>query len=198
VLDIHNLVAGLIPAAGASHRMGQDKRRLRHRGKTLLENTIEALADGGANPVLLVLEPSSPCAQLPGVSQVTVVVNPAPERGMLSSIRVGIEALPSTVSAVAVLPGDNAFVPAAAVAALLRHYAEHRPLLLAPRYAQGRGHPLIIDRRLFEEATACDDAVGLRQLVRRREADLELLSLDYDGAEQDLDLPEHLERLDPT
>lgn len=175
--------------------MGQDKRRLPLRGATVLETTVSVLRDGGLGPLVVVLEPDSPCRGLPGLAGVVLVENPAPERGMLSSIRVGLAALPGEVDAVAVLPGDHPFVPRAAVVALRQHYTKLRPLLLAPRYGQRRGHPLLLGRALFAEAAACDDDVGLRQLVRRRQQDLALLDLEYEGADDDLDRPEHLDRL---
>ncbi len=189
------ILAGLVPAAGASRRMGQDKRRLPFRGRALLEVTVASLLDGGLDPVVVVLEPDSPCQALPGLARAILAVNPAPERGMLSSIREGLAALPAGVDAAGLLPGDHPFVPAAAVAALAARFRQDRPALLAPRYGERRGHPLFIRADLFAEAAACDDDVGLRQLVRRREADLLELPLDHDGAEDDLDRPEDLHRL---
>ena len=188
-------IAGLIPAAGASRRMGTDKRRIPFRGATVLETTVASLREGGCGSLVVVLEPGSPCGELPGLADALLVENPAPERGMLSSIKVGLAAVPAEAAAAAVLPGDQPFVPPAAVAALLAHFARHRPLMLAPRYGQRRGHPLLLARELFAEAEACDDAVGLRQLVRRREQDLALLALDFHGADDDLDRPEDLARL---
>ncbi len=188
-------IAGLIPAAGASRRMGTDKRRIPFRGATVLETTVASLRQGGCDPLVVVLEPDSACRELPGLRGALLVENPAPERGMLSSIRVGLAAVPAATAAAAVLPGDHPFVPHAAVAALLAHFARHRPLMLAPRYGQRRGHPLLLARELFDEASACDDDVGLRQLVRRRERDLASLELEYEGADDDLDRPEDLARL---
>ena len=188
------MIAGLIPAAGASRRMGRDKRRIPLRGKTVLETTAASLLEGGVDLLVVVLEPASPCRGLPGLAGATFVENPAPERGMLSSIREGLAAMPREVEAAALLPGDHPFVPAAAVRALLEHFGQEGPPLLAPRYGQRRGHPLIIRADLFPEAAACDDNVGLRQLVRRRERDLVLL--DLEGSDDDLDRPEDLEKLD--
>ena len=188
-----SLIAGLIPAAGASRRMGRDKRRIPFGGRTVLETTAASLLDGGVDMLVVVLEPASPCRELPGLAGATLVENPAPERGMLSSIRVGLAAMPQEMTAAALLPGDHPFVPAAAVRALLQCFRADRPALLAPRYGDRRGHPLIIRADLFAEAAACDDSVGLRQLVRRREADVRELVLE--GSDDDLDRPEDLERL---
>ena len=55
---------------------------------------------------------------------------------------------------------------------------------------------MLIARALFDEALACDDDVGLRQLVHQRAADLLELALEDPAAEDDLDLPSDLRRLD--
>jgi len=191
------IIAGLVPAAGASQRMGRDKRLLPYQGHTVLETTVDALRQGGARPVVVVLEPHSPCENLPGLADALTALNPRPERGMLSSIRQGLAAVPEEAVAAALLPGDHPFVPPAAVSALIRRFCELRPLLLAPRYPDRRGHPLIIARELFAEAAACDDTVGLRQLVRQRRRDLVEVPLDLPGADDDLDVPGDLSRLDP-
>ncbi|MCC6747813.1 MAG: nucleotidyltransferase family protein [Deltaproteobacteria bacterium] len=188
-------IAGLVPAAGASRRLGQDKRRLPCGESTVLEATVASLRDGGLERVVLVLEPDSPCVGLPGLAAVERVVNPRPERGMLSSVREGLRALSDSVLGVAVLPGDHPFVPASVVATLVARFLEAEPDLLAPRYGLRRGHPLFVHQRLFAEAMACDDAVGLRELVWRHEARLLAVPIEAPGAEDDLDLPEHLARL---
>ena len=157
---------------------------------------MQSLRAGGVDQVLVVLEAGSPCADLPGLAGALLAVNPRPERGMLSSIRAGLAALPAGAGAAAVLPGDHPFVPPAAIAALLARFEAEAPLLLAPSYAGERGHPLLLHRALFAEAAACDDAIGLRQLLERRAADLRVLELDAPGAEQDLDHPEDLRWLE--
>lgn len=188
-------IAGLVPAAGASRRMGRDKRRLPLGDHTVLEQTVATLTVGGLAPIVVVVERDSPCRSLPGLAGVLFAENPQPERGMLSSIRVGLAALPADVDAVAVQPGDHPFVPVGAIEALTAYYRRERPRLLVPRYPDRRGHPLIIARALFEEAAACDDAVGLRQLLERHQADLKVLELALTGADADLDTPEDYARL---
>jgi molybdenum cofactor cytidylyltransferase len=188
-------MAGLVPAAGASRRLGQDKRRLPFRDATLLEHTVGVLRRAGFGPLVVVLEPASPCLALPGLADVILAENPAPERGMLSSIREGLGAVPAEAIGVAVLPGDHPFATVDAARALLERFLERRPRLLVPSYGGRRGHPLLMARELFEAARACDEAIGLRQLLELRAAELEVLELPAGPAEQDVDVPDDLERL---
>jgi CTP:molybdopterin cytidylyltransferase MocA len=190
-------IAAVVPAAGASRRMGRDKRRLGFPGGgTVLEATIALLRAGGVEAITVVLEPASPCRSLAGLAGAALAVNPDPSRGMLSSIRVGLAALGAEVEAALIQPGDHPFAPPAAIAALCAHFRSQHPLLLAPSYAGRRGHPLLLARSLFAEAAACDDAVGLRQLLERRAPDLRALAWDAPGGDDDLDRPEDLARLE--
>ena len=192
-------IAGLIPAAGSSQRLGHDKRRVSLGSQTVIERTVHTLVEGGLEPVIVVLEPHSPCRDLAGLSQVTLVENPNPAQGMLASIRCGLRHLTETqhdhLIGTAIQPADHAFAPPEYVLALRNHFLAYQPLLLAPRYGQRRGHPLFIHRRLFDEAIACDDAVGLRQLVHQHESQMDYVPLPDTGAEDDIDTPEDLERL---
>lgn len=189
-------IAGLICAAGSSRRMGQDKRLLRCGNHTVLETTARCLQLGGITPIIVVLESNSPCQTLPALKGTILVTNPLPERGMLSSIREGLLAIPEEAEAVAILPGDHPFVPPKAVKELVTTFNKNQPQLMVPRYAGKRGHPLFIARALFSEALACEDQYGLRQLLQRRKADLMEINLDYPDADHDLDIPEDLKRLE--
>ncbi len=175
--------------------MGRDKRLIEWRGKPLIEHAASSLYDGGITEIVIVLEPNSPCVGLPGLEKYTLITNPNPERGMLSSVICGLEAI-TNAPAAAILPGDHPFVPSAAVDQLLAYFLKHNPQLLAPRFAGKRGHPLFLDQTLFDEAKRCDPAVGLRQLVHRHEEDLHLLDLPYDKADVDLDHPSDLTKLE--
>ncbi len=190
-------IAAVVPAAGASRRMGRDKRLLAFPGGgTVLEATVALLRAGGVEAITVVLEPDSPCRALAGLAGAALAVNPDPSRGMLSSIRVGLAALPAEAEAALIQPGDHPFAPPAAVAALCARHRAERPLLLAPSYAGRRGHPLLLARALFAEACACDDSVGLCQLLERRSAELRELAWEAPGGDDDLDRPEDLARLD--
>ena len=88
------MTLAIVPAAGASRRMGAPKLLLPFEKTTIVHALVAALRAGGASPVVLVTAPDDEEMQRTMVAAgCRVVVNPAPERGMLSTIREGIASL---------------------------------------------------------------------------------------------------------
>src|SRR5687767_7060979 len=98
--------AAVVPAAGASTRMGKPKLLLPWGQTTVLESTLAALQGGGVEAVVVVLAPDGPLSRWTPPPGVRCAVNPAPAQGMLSSVRAGLEAL----GAGATSPPDPLFV----------------------------------------------------------------------------------------
>jgi CTP:molybdopterin cytidylyltransferase MocA len=117
-------------------------------------------------------------------------LNPDPERGMLSSIQVGLAALGGAPALrddrLLVSPADLPLLAAATVAALLRTAAP----LVVPTYRGRRGHPLLLSGELVAEIEQLDPAVGLRQLLERRRCDVRELPVEDPGVLLDVDTPE--------
>ena len=84
----------VLPAAGASRRMGRPKLLLPLNGGPLIAGVVNALLGAGVEEIVLVTAPEDEdlrgWARRSGIES---AVNPDPGRGMLSSIRQGIDAL---------------------------------------------------------------------------------------------------------
>ena len=197
----------VVPAAGASRRMGRPKLSLPWggRGGTVVGAVVEALVAGGAGRVALVVGPPADevAAELAAWGRrrgLTVAENPHPERGMLSSILCGVAALGGADdlrrrhTALLITPADlPALAPptVAAVAAAVRAGAP----LAVPLHHGRRGHPLGIAPPLLPEIAALDLAAGLRQLVDRHAAAVVEVPVDDPGCVYDVDTPEDYRRL---
>ncbi len=204
-LDEVQEVHAVLPAAGASRRMGRPKLLLPWGGATVVGAVAAALAAGGAERVALVVGPPEDAAARDlaawGRSQGLVVAeNPHPERGMLSSILRGVEALGGAArlrrrgAALLVTPADLPGLGSstvAAVAAALRAGAA----LAVPVHGGRRGHPLGIAPALLPEVPSLDLRVGLRQLLDRHAARLVEVPVDDPGAVHDVDTPDDYRRL---
>ncbi len=179
-------------------------------GGTVLGSLLAALYAGGAGRVALVLAPvdDSPrgraaaelaawAADLPGL---TVADNPDPERGMLSSVRAGLEGLGGTSALAAagtpllITPGDLPALRAATVAAVVSALAGGARLAV-PAHRGRRGHPLGIAPDLLPEIDALALDRGLRQLLERHPGEIVEVPVDDPGAVRDVDTPQQYAEL---
>src|SRR5262245_61534476 len=85
--------AAVVPAAGASTRMGRPKLLLPWGETTVLESTIAALREGGAETVVVVIAADGPLRDWTPPPRVRCAVNDDPSRGMLSSVLAGLAML---------------------------------------------------------------------------------------------------------
>ena len=191
----------ILPAAGASRRMGRPKLLLPVGGRPMVAGVVEALRGGGVGEVVLVTAPGDEALQAwAREAGVTLAVNPDPERGMLSTIREGIAALGGSAGLarrgeiLLVSPADLPNLRAGTVAELLRRMAETGAPIGVPVFHGKRGHPLAIAPRLIPEIDSLDPNVGLKQVRDRHEAELLEVQTEDSGAIQDVDTPEEYER----
>lgn len=175
-------VAGLVLAAGAGRRMGTPKAALLVEGVPLLDRAVAVLRGAGCDPVVAVVRADT------APSDARMVVNPAPERGLRSSLRLGIDAVPE-VEAVAVLLVDMPGVTVAAARAVLDAWRPGR--IAIAHFSDRSGHPIVMSGPMWAEAL---DMAGLDDGARAYLAANPQLIDDVlvNGSGADLDTPEDL------
>lgn len=200
-MDRETASVAIVPAAGASRRMGRPKLLLPFAAGTVVGGVVAALRDGGAGEVVLVTAPDDERLAAWGRGQSLVVaVNPRPEDGMLSTIRAGLAALGGTAALAAagrpvlVAPADLPALSPTTVRVVLDALAAGASLAV-PCHGGRRGHPLGIAAALLPEIDDLDSGLGLRQLLDRHAAVLRELPVDDRGAVEDVDSPEDYSRL---
>jgi molybdenum cofactor cytidylyltransferase len=172
--------------------MGRPKMLLPFGDGTVVGGVVAALRGGGAGEVVLVTALGHDDLREWGVGQgLTLTTNPDPERGMLSSILCGVEAL-SGSPALLVSPGDLPALSAPTVSAVAAALAAGA-LLAVPVHAGKRGHPLGIAAALVPEILSLDPSVGLRQLLDRHP--VTEIPVSDPGCVRDVDTPEQYETL---
>ena len=88
------MTAGILLAAGQARRFGGDKQLAMYGGETLLARSARLLIESGFSPRIVVLAASAlQHRQALAGLDVEIVLNPAPEQGISSSIRVGLKAV---------------------------------------------------------------------------------------------------------
>lgn len=191
-------VAGVILAGGQSSRMGTPKALLAVGGETFLTRVVRTARAGGLDPLVVVTGPSHPeIVARHGELAPLLVRNPHPEEGQLSSLRVGLAALPSGVDAAVVLLVDHPLVQAETVRALLRARAAQRAAMAVPVHAGRRGHPVLFGREVFAELAACPLEAGARAVVGADPTRVAEVEVQDAGVLADVDTPAEYARMVP-
>ena len=189
------MIAAVVLAAGRAVRMGSPKMLLRVGGERLLARAVRTARASRCDEVYVVVG-----ADAEAVSAVVrdggarPVANPRYPEGMGTSVAAGIAALPHDCEAAVVMVGDQPFVSADALNALIDTYRRTGRPLVASRYGAVLGAPMLIGRALFEEALALDEDVGARVLLRRHPELTSEVDVGEGPASWDVDTPDDLER----
>jgi molybdenum cofactor cytidylyltransferase len=186
--------AGVVPSSGASTRMGRDKGLLEVEGRTFLCRTVEALAEGGCDPVLVVVaDGEEALAEEAAKTGAVVLLNPDPGEGPITSLRIALAALDGCVRGVVYLPVDHPMVRRETVEELLQAASAGEAALTVPRFESKRGHPAVFDRSLFVELLDPELEGGAKTVVHRHLGDALLVDVDDPGVVIDIDTPDAYE-----
>ena len=134
--------AAVLLAAGAGSRMGHRPKCLLERdGQALIRRTAQCLLDAGIQDLVVVLghyaqEIAPALAGLP----VTIVINPHPEQGIISSQRLGLQSLSATCDAVVMCLADQPLIETQDITDLLQAFAD-RPSNTDVVFPQVQGQP---------------------------------------------------------
>ena len=183
------MTGAVVLAAGRGSRLGAPKAAAEADGRTFVESVLATLREAGIGAVRVVLSPALAGSLVPEpVPAALAVVNPDPARGMLSSVRCGIEALPPGLDAVLLWPVDHPRVGGATIRALVSAHAASAAPVVIPVHAGVRGHPVLFDARVLPELLAAPPGVGARAVVHAH-ADRQELAVDDPAVTEDIDTP---------
>ncbi|MCB1631979.1 MAG: nucleotidyltransferase family protein [Pseudomonadales bacterium] len=189
-------VGGILLAAGAGRRFGNDKRRARlHDGTTLLQRSLDRFA-AVCDTTLLVLGPREDAQALglhppPGV---TVMNAPRSAGGMGFSLADAIGCAEAQAwDACLVSLGDKPFISERTLHTVRELLARHD--FVVPTHGGAHGHPVGFARRYFAMLARLEGDAGARGLIREHGGEACFVELDDAGMLADVDTPEQLDRL---
>jgi molybdenum cofactor cytidylyltransferase len=201
VQEIHRPIAAIVLAAGRSSRMGQPKSLLPWSGSTIIRHICQTLLACPVQEVIVVAgEHQAQIEQALTDLPVRIITNPEYATSeMLSSLKIGIRAVSSRSQASLTVLGDQPFLEVNSVRQILSAYHRHQSPVTAPSFAGRRGHPILMDRSLWDELLALPSESAPRDLLAKHQAEIDYVAMDSDAILRDIDTPaDYQQALDET
>ena len=159
----------------------------RWQGEPLVRRAAQTFLEARLAPVIVVVSPDPELLDALAGLAIGHVVNPHPERGISSSIAIGVQAVPEECVAATIGVADQPYLNAGALSELIQAFAPGR--IAVPRYGDHRGNPAVFDRRFFPELqTVAGDCGGQGVIEAHPEAVTEIGLPPTMG--EDIDRPE--------
>jgi molybdenum cofactor cytidylyltransferase len=187
-VNLSHPIAGIILSAGASRRMGTPKALLAWDGETFLDRLIRLFSEAAIAPIVVLGHPAKQIQSgIQRGAEATFVVNPDPERGMLSSLQCGLEAVPQAAEAVMFVPVDHPSLESSTLRKLIGHFNAERASVTIPTFQGRHGHPVLIARALIGELLALPNTAQASDVIHRYRSETIYISVDDPAVAIDID-----------
>ena len=196
------MLAAIILAAGDSTRMGRPKALLPDPdGRPFVARLLRTFAAAGVTDVVVVTGSlhtaiaAAVAADQPPVTP-TLVNNPQPSLGQVSSLWVGLGAVakPGIDGALVTLV-DIPMVRSSTVQRVIDAWTESRAPIVRPAVGGRHGHPVLFDRSLFDALRHAPLTEGARAVVHANADRIVNVDVDDHGCLLDVDTPSDYEAL---
>lgn len=202
------MIRGIVLAAGASSRMGTAKAALPfgQTGETALAHVARALLRGGVPDIVVVAGahidavraamPTFADRGRPGSPRIRMIEHPDWQRGQLSSLLAGLDAIDDALLEAAVVTlVDVPLLQPSTVGAVIAEWRRCRAPIVRPAHGGRHGHPVIFDRSVFEDLREADVNVGAKAVFEKHRPRIVNVEVNDPGAFEDMDTREQYEEL---
>lgn len=194
-------IVAIVLAAGQSRRMGAaNKLTADVDGLPMVRHAVNAALQSGVAETIIVTghEPERVAAAVDGL-EVRLIGNPDFAKGLSTSLRSGLAAIPTDADGVVVLLGDMPRIRADHVDRLI---AAFNPLegraICVPTYQGKRGNPVLFATSLLAELREIGGDVGARHIIGQHEDNVAEIPMSDDAIFLDIDTPDALSALRQT
>ena len=192
----HMAFAGIILAAGQSRRAGVFKPAFIHRGKPLLAHAVDGMLPWCERVTVVAGHRHEEAADLVADRErVDVVVNPDPDRGMFSSVQLGVHTVGRGGEGFFVLPADCPLVDKMVYEGMIAAFRGHGgDRAIIPVHGGRGGHPVLLPAAVGDIVLAASPSANLREVLRQ--VLTERLEVEHSSVLMDLDTPDDLRNLE--
>lgn len=168
--------------------MGMDKLSLPWGKETIFEHCFRVLLKSNVQELVVVLSPQNiGFKNRFRFEKVKIVVNPFPEKGMSTSIQMGIKVIDPESQGILIALGDQPLLKTRTVNALVHAFSPRRGEIILPSYCGRRGNPVLFDRCYRKELLSLKGDVGGRSILKRFPEKVRLFRTESKGVLLDVD-----------
>lgn len=183
-------VEGILLAAGLSTRFGQSKLIVKLGGKRVIDMVLCAAIESELAKLRLVVSrasfPENHILEEIARHGVKIIFNPAPHKGMSSSLKLGLEQVSPHANGAMILLGDQPLISSRAINALIRAFRNDPSRIVRPAPGKRGANPVIFPKDLFPDLMKIQGDIGGREVIENNRT--RLVEIDMTGERHDLDL----------
>ena len=163
-----NSIGIIILAAGASTRLGEPKQDLLFRGQSLLKHALSVAKQSDCRPIIVITGAYIPNTDDLSDSEINYVQNPDWQKGIASSISLGISYLQKiepNIDAVIFMVCDQPYVTASLLEQIITEKHKTNKPIIACSYLDTLGTPVLFDKQYFGELCTLKGDEGAKRII---------------------------------
>lgn len=191
------MISGIVLAAGAAQRMGQQKLLLPLEDKPVLQWTLEAALSSELDEVVCVVRESNEEQRKIAFrhDKLRWISNENASQGQSTSVIAGLKAVSPESDGALFLVGDQPMVTPDLINSLIELFRKKAVLIVAPTFEGQTRNPVLFHKTLFPELLQLTGDRGGRGLIHKYKERLTLLDWKDEAPFLDLDVWEDYEKL---
>ncbi len=191
------MISGIVLAAGAARRLGQQKLFLDLKGKPVLQWVLEAALSSQLDEVICVIRELNEARRKIPLKQDKLrwIVNERAHEGQSTSVIAGLQSVSPDCEAGLFLVGDQPLVNRELINGLVELFRRSGRLIVAPDFQEQTRNPVLFDRRLFPELLQLTGDRGGKGLLEKHRKNTAFLTWEREESFLDVDTWEDYERL---
>lgn len=186
-------LAFIMLAAGNSRRFGSNKLMYEVEGKTMYLRTLRQLQKAGAkmqNSRIVVVTQEKYAEIIDAAKEIgaEVLINPQPERGISSSMQIGLEIAKDAYACLFTV-SDQPWLTAETIIALYDAFQSENKGMACTVWGEKTGNPCIFSKKYYKELMAISGDKGGKQIIKKHPEDVAYLKISDERELQDVDVP---------
>lgn len=199
IIERWGRTTAIIMAAGEGRRFGGGVKQLAPWGhSTLIEHIVDIVERSRVDEVQVILGAHADAIEphLRTLSPRTSITrNDHWQSGMSTSLLTGLKHTKVHPNAAIFINVDQPGIQPDLIDRLIERHRRTGAPIVAPRYQNMRGNPVLWDRTMFDELLTLSGDVGGREILRQHWRDIIWVELDSEEELTDTDTPEEYQRL---